>query len=165
MHFFPFYCVLCPNKFRFTRIWAFQWYSWSIRAHRMWRHIIRWLEPDVSRQCIGLQDLKFMVISTLENEATYFFAKSGTRHPMTHRHRDLKSKFDQFNVQGSVHRKYILIYIQQDATLHNLFISGNCSTCFGWYLHPSSGAHTTVSTVSPAIVEELELLAVPTPPR
>ena len=43
---------------------------------------------------------------------------------------------------------YILIYIQQDATLHGLFISGNCSTCFGWYLHPSSGAHTTVSTVS-----------------
>jgi len=30
-----------------------------------------------------------------------------------------------------------------------LFIlSGNCSTCFGWYLHPSSGAQTTVSTAS-----------------
>jgi len=27
-------------------------------------------------------------------------------------------------------------------------ISGNCSTCFGWYLNPSSGAHTTVSTAS-----------------
>jgi hypothetical protein len=43
---------------------------------------------------------------------------------------------------------YIPIYIQQDATLHSLFISGNCSTCFGWYLHPSSWAHTTVSTAS-----------------
>ena len=42
----------------------------------------------------------------------------------------------------------ILIYIQQDATLHSLFISENCSTCFGWYFHPSSGAHTTVSTAS-----------------
>jgi len=52
------------------------------------------------------------------------------------------------NVYGSVHRKYIPIYIQQDATLHSLFISGNCCTCFGWYLHPSSGAHTTVSTVT-----------------
>jgi hypothetical protein len=40
------------------------------------------------------------------------------------------------------------VYIQQDATLHSLFISGNCSTCFGWYHHPSSGAHTTVSTAS-----------------
>jgi hypothetical protein len=39
-------------------------------------------------------------------------------------------------------------YIQQDATLHRLFISGNCSTCFGWYFHPSSGEHTTVSTAS-----------------
>jgi hypothetical protein len=34
-----------------------------------------------------------------------------------------------------VHRKYI----QQDEMLHILFISGNCSTCFGWYFHPSSG--------------------------
>jgi hypothetical protein len=39
-------------------------------------------------------------------------------------------------------------YIQQDATLHSLFISENCSTCFGWYFHPSSGTHTTVSTAS-----------------
>jgi hypothetical protein len=40
----------------------------------------------------------------------------------------------------------ISIHIQHDATLHSLFISGNCSTYFGWYFHPSSGAHTTVST-------------------
>jgi hypothetical protein len=33
-------------------------------------------------------------------------------------------------------------------TLRSLFISGNCSTCFGWYLHPSSVAHSTVSTAS-----------------
>jgi hypothetical protein len=47
-----------------------------------------------------------------------------------------------------VHRKYIPIYIQQDAKLHSLFISENCSTCFGWYFHPSSVANTTVSTAS-----------------
>jgi hypothetical protein len=47
-----------------------------------------------------------------------------------------------------MHRKYIPIYILQDATLHSLFISGNCSTCFRCYFHPSSGAHTTVSTGS-----------------
>ena len=39
------------------------------------------------------------------------------------------------------------IIIQQDATVYSLFKSVNCSTCFGWYLHPSSGAHITVSTV------------------
>jgi hypothetical protein len=44
--------------------------------------------------------------------------------------------------------KYIPIYIQQDANLNILFIPGNCSTCFGWYFHPSSGAYTTVSTAS-----------------
>jgi len=54
----------------------------------------------------------------------------------------------EFNIQGSVDHKYILIYIKQDATLHSLFISGNCSTCFWWYLHQSSGAHTTVSTAT-----------------
>src|SRR5215475_7605647 len=42
----------------------------------------------------------------------------------------------------------IYVYMQQDATLHSLFISGNCSTCLGWYFHPSSGAHTTVSTAT-----------------
>jgi hypothetical protein len=42
----------------------------------------------------------------------------------------------------------IYSYIQQDATLHSLFISGNGSTCFRWYFHPSSGARTTVSTAS-----------------
>jgi hypothetical protein len=49
-----------------------------------------------------------------------------------------------------VHRKYIPIYeyIQQDATLHSLFISINCSTCFGWYFHSWSGTHTTVSAAS-----------------
>jgi hypothetical protein len=38
--------------------------------------------------------------------------------------------------------------MQQDTTLHSLFISGNRSTCFGWYFHQSSGAPTTVSTAS-----------------
>jgi hypothetical protein len=54
----------------------------------------------------------------------------------------------RFNVYGYVQHKYIPIYIQQDATLHSLIISGNCSTCFEWYFQPSSGAHTTVSTIS-----------------
>jgi hypothetical protein len=52
------------------------------------------------------------------------------------------------NVENRVSSNSIPIYIQQDATLHSLFISGNCSTCFGGYFHPSSGAHTTVSTAS-----------------
>ena len=42
----------------------------------------------------------------------------------------------RFNIHGSVHRKNIPIYIQQDATLHSLFIPGNCSICFGWYPTP-----------------------------
>jgi len=40
------------------------------------------------------------------------------------------------------------IIVQRDATMYSLFISVNCCTCFGWYLHPSSGGHVTVSTAS-----------------
>ena len=38
--------------------------------------------------------------------------------------------------------------IQRDAIFTQFILSGNCSTCFGRYLHPSSGAQTTVSTAS-----------------
>ena len=41
----------------------------------------------------------------------------------------------------------ICIYPTRCNVTH-FFISGNCSTCFGWCLHPSSGAHTTVSSAS-----------------
>jgi hypothetical protein len=43
---------------------------------------------------------------------------------------------------------YMPTIIQRDATIYSLFISVNRSTCFGWYLHPSSGAHGTVATAS-----------------
>jgi len=43
---------------------------------------------------------------------------------------------------------YLAMIIQQDETIYSVFISVNCSTCFRWYLHPSSGVHITVSTVS-----------------
>jgi hypothetical protein len=60
-----------------------------------------------------------------------------------------------------VHRNNILIYIQQDATLHSLFYLETAVHVLVWYHHPSSGAQTTVRTASgighTAIVEELEL--------
>jgi len=41
----------------------------------------------------------------------------------------------------------VAITIQKDATIYSLFITVNCSTWFGWYLHPSSRVHITVSDV------------------
>jgi len=50
-------------------------------------------------------------------------------------------------------------------------LSVNCSTCFGWYIHPSSGAQITVTTASGtgqplllpvATVEELRLIFIST---
>jgi len=62
----------------------------------------------------------------------------------------------------------ILVYkSQQDAHVTEFILSDNCSTCFGRYYHPSSGAQTTVTAasgncytvlLSAAIVEELELI-------
>jgi hypothetical protein len=42
----------------------------------------------------------------------------------------------------------IPIYIQQNANFYSLLYLETCSTYFGCYLHPSSGAQTTVFTVS-----------------
>ena len=52
--------------------------------------------------------------------------------------------------------QYMPIIVQQDATIYSLFISVNRSTCFEWYLYPSSGALVTVSTASymPIIVQQ-----------
>ena len=71
-----------------------------------------------------------------------------------------------FNIHGSLHRNNILLYkFQQDVHVTKFILSDNCSTCFGGYYHPSSGAQTTVITasgnrytvlLSAAIVEELE---------
>ena len=59
-----------------------------------------------------------------------------------------RKKFSEFNFHGSVHRNnYSNIYpTRYNFTQFILF--GSCSTCFGWYLHPSSGAQTAVSTSS-----------------
>ena len=48
-----------------------------------------------------------------------------------------------------MHRNNILLYkTQQDAHVTEFILSDNCSTCFGRYYHPSSGAQTTVTTAS-----------------
>ena len=91
--FFPCFCV--PKNFGLRDFGLSSGAGWSVRSHGMWRHIVRWLESDISKQCSGLQWLKSMVISTLENKINSFLAKSGTRHPVTRRHGDLKSKSDQ----------------------------------------------------------------------
>ena len=46
----------------------------------------------------------------------------------------------EFDFRESAHRKRISKYNQQPATLHKLFISVKCSTCFRRSLRPSSGA-------------------------
>jgi hypothetical protein len=57
-----------------------------------------------------------------------------------------------------VHPNNILIYIQQDATLHSLFYLETALHVSGGYHHPSSGAQTTVSTASGSCQNLLELI-------
>ena len=52
-----------------------------------------------------------------------------------------------FDVHGFVHRKPICKYNQQNATLHSLFISVKCSTCFRRFLRPSSGAQNCIYSI------------------
>ena len=42
----------------------------------------------------------------------------------------------------------IFQYISKNMQRYTNILPGNCSTCFGWYLHPSSEAQTTVSAAS-----------------
>jgi hypothetical protein len=46
------------------------------------------------------------------------------------------------NVSSIRFSDFILMYNQQNATLHNSFIAAKCSTCFRQFLLPSSGAQT-----------------------
>ena len=74
---------------------------------------------------------------------------------------------------GTMHRKSMSINKCPARCNYTQFIlSVNCSTCFGWSLHPKSGAQITVSTASGtsqrlllpvAVVEDLRLSL--TPPR
>ena len=49
----------------------------------------------------------------------------------------------RFYVHGSVHRGSMSIIVQRDTTIYRFIIfSAGSSTCFGWYPHPSSGAHS-----------------------
>jgi len=42
--------------------------------------------------------------------------------------------------------EFLLHKSQHDAHVTEFILSDNCSTCFGRYYHPSSGARTTVTT-------------------
>jgi hypothetical protein len=72
-----------------------------------------------------------------------------------------------YNFHGSVHRDNILIYVQQDATLHSLFyletalhVSGGTSTHRqeSKQLYLQHLVFVTPLLLSAAIVEELELV-------
>jgi len=56
--------------------------------------------------------------------------------------------YRNISTDGENKKRHILIYIQQDATLHSLFYLETALHISGGYHHPSSGAQTTVSTAS-----------------
>jgi hypothetical protein len=68
-----------------------------------------------------------------------------TRYPHVH---SFASNHFEFNVHGSVHRNNILIYIQQDATLHSLFYLETA-------LHVSDGTITHHQERKPLYLQHL----------
>jgi len=61
---------------------------------------------------------------------------------------NVKITFLVYSFKVITETTFVSTIIQQDTTIHSLFISANCSTRFGWYLHPPSAAHITLYTVS-----------------
>jgi len=45
------------------------------------------------------------------------------------------------------HHTFALCQISNKMQLYTVYLSVNCSTCFGWILHPSSGAQTTIYNI------------------
>jgi hypothetical protein len=93
-------------------------------------------------------DCSEIFISSLYNGLISFF------HPTV----TLKVEALRQNVQNWKHKLALFIFRVINFIFFNIYptrcnvtqfiLSGNWSTCFGWYFHPSSGAHTTVSTAS-----------------
>jgi hypothetical protein len=81
-------------------------------------------------------------VSTLASPWRYFICKNSTT-SKRFTFLTLSTRFAHINILSS----YSNIYPTR-CNLRQFILSGNCSTCFGWYFHPTSGAHTTVSTAS-----------------
>jgi hypothetical protein len=85
---------------------------------------------NIKPQRVGLQGRHVkLTINKAPKLFKYFLKKLGSGE---------KSKFVKFCSTGCPTRCNVTQFI----------LSGNCSTCFGWYHHPSSEAKTTVSTAS-----------------
>jgi len=85
-----------------------------------------------------------------EQKTKYYFLNFSNRIDMN----QLRDILNLIFVTGSRVRNdkdeaNILLYkSQQDGYVTDFILSDNCSTCFGGYYHPSSGAQTTVTTAS-----------------
>jgi hypothetical protein len=59
----------------------------------------------------------------------------------------LQSTSSLVSPQMNVTTEYSFRYISNKMQHYTVYLFlENCSTCFGWYLHPSSGAHTSAFT-------------------
>jgi len=54
----------------------------------------------------------------------------------------------QVSWKGNINLRFYSNIYPTRSNITQFILSGNCSTCFGWYHHPLSGAQTTVSTAS-----------------
>jgi hypothetical protein len=73
----------------------------------IWKASFRWIMLHNNTYCV-------VFFNYFENRKTFTGHKTLSN--------SFRNNFSfHFNVHGSVHRKNILIYIQQDATLHSLF--------------------------------------------
>ena len=98
--------------------------------------------------CKGQTVREIRYCLTLENVPKRQYLTTNLCHVTSQKNKGLKSRINDCLWHSWVCALQIYCNIYPTRCNFTLFISGNCSTCFGCYVHPLSGAHTTVSTAS-----------------
>ena len=69
-------------------------------------------------------------------------------HPVNHTQHTEEAKFPEFYIQGSEHRKSVLIRSNKVQHYAGIYLLQYHCTCFGCPSHPSSGVHKIVTAAS-----------------
>ena len=110
------------------------WQTFTVFKRTFWIHIQGSRRRHVHPKCFSA----ILHVATTNKMEPYSNIQGGSKMTRTH----------AACLHTNQSRSYLNHLVYPTRRNVTQFISVNCSTCFWWYLHPSSGAHTTVSTAS-----------------
>ena len=118
---------------------------------KIWHAIFHWIAPEILRRILHHKHC-LLVQSQIWTYIIHLLVAMHHLHPLSlfvHTNQLHMTKVPSETGIGKVGKVYSNIYPTR-CNITQFILSGNCSTCFGWYHHPSSGAQTTVS-IAPGI--------------